>query len=648
MTVPLGSAKIGDHLRFHRIFPQIYLGRTIAESGDWQQKLSYPPTRSRISPPLTINSVDGITRIAGEMARHVLAGAHVKHGLNRGNGGLRTQVGSTIESPSPQWLLRIAAAGAVSLSLSLSGCSNSPTNAAAQSAASASVESAHYLATAGDYRPAKNFPDHFTQPLTTTELRMREQSAMRNPSAYLARNGKDFTSSRRDIRHAIALLTNALGNSALSWEYKRVLYAQRAMCEDQLAAIRAGQMRAELSSITRELHALDYSTLHLTRYAKKISYLKAEEKAYSTQYVSALRSARKHLRQSLRVVNRLTGRLHHAEHSLRALLGRRKAELVRGGRLEMQSSIQSGPQSLATLEAGTRQLNAAAALSAPIANGRLAISQLGFALRLAENRASQAKAQVTELSAQRTVSERIARRAADQLKLLHVAVRTIIYGAATDRMDVNRAASEMKTSLAELKKNAAKATALYASAARDFEMAVNSQRTAITVANQLINQKMRPSDPLVKAFQDRTPAALLEILQAGSTLADAQMLRTQLMAQTLQQAAAWLCKQTYGLIGKQSPIAAPPSGYLATLRKNVILKMDSATMAIRQAKNGLSEASSRVKWLQPAYLYAVNVGIAGTATESAMVAKAEAVANEAAKAANAINPSLNLPTLPVH
>jgi hypothetical protein len=80
----------------------------------------------------------------------------------------------------------------------------------------------------------------------------------------------------------------------------------------------------------------------------------------------------------------------------------------------------------------------------------------------------------------------------------------------------------------------------------------------------------------------------------------------------------------------------------------VILKMDSATMAIRQAKNGLSEASSRVKWLQPAYLYAVNVGIAGTATESAMVAKAEAVANEAAKAANAINPSLNLPTLPVH
>ena len=591
--------------------------------------------------------MDGITLIAGEMERSVLAGANVKHVTNRGKYSLEEQ---TIQPAAAcrwqQRLLHIAACGAVGMSLTMAGCSNSPTNAAAKSASSASTQAAHYLATAGDYRPAKNFPDHFNKPLTASELRMREQSAMHNPSAFLARNGKGFTSSKRDIRHAIALLTNALGNSATTWQYKRVLYAQRAICEDQLASIRAAKMRTDVAAMTRELHALDYSTLHLIHYAKQISYLKAEQKAYGSQYASELHAARHRMRQSDLAVTHLSAELHQAEDTLKTLLAKRKAELIRGGRLEMESSTQTGQRSLATLEAGTRQLNAAANLAEPVARTRLKIDRLRFALNLAQIRAAHAKAQVTELAAQRAISQKIARRAGDQLKLLQAAVRTIIYGNSTNQIDVNHSASAIKNALAGLNKDAAKAILTYKAAAQDFEMAINSQRTAYTLATQLIDQKVRQSNPLVEALQNKTPEALIEILKAASTLAYAQMLRMQLMAKTLQKSAADLCQSTYGLVDKESPIKAPTAAYLSTLRKNVILKMDAATMSLRSAKLNMVNASSRIKWLQPAYLYAVNMGIAGTSTQSAMIAKAKAIADESAKEANSINPSLNLTVTP--
>ena len=593
---------------------------------------------------MTIDAADGITLIAGEMDRNVLAGANVKHVSNRGKCRLEKQdIQPAAAGLWQQRLVHIVACGAVGMSLTMAGCSNSPTNAAAQSASSASAKAAHYLATAGNYRPAKNFPDHFNKPLTASELRMREQSAMHNPSAFLARNGKGFTSSKRDIRHAIALLTNALGDSATSWQYKRVLYAQRAMCEDQLAGMRARQMQVDVASMTRQLHALDYSTLHLTRYARKISYLQAEHTAYVRQYVSALRNAKKVLRQSRQAVLSLSTKLHHSENVLKTLLEKRKAYLIRGGKLEMQSTIQNGSQSLATLKSGTRALDAAAALSLPIARAHLLIGHLRFLLSMAENRAAHAQAQVAELSSQRTISQKIAARALDQLKLLQVAVQTIIYGSGANRMDVNRSATLIKTCLAQINRDAGKAAKLYQAAAQDLEMAINSQRTAYTLATELINEKMHRSDPLIQALENKTPEALLEILRASSTLAEARMLRTELMAKTLQRAAAELCQSTYGIIGKPSPITAPKEAYLAAMRKSVILKMDSATVSLRQAKMNMIGASSKIKWLQPAFLYAVNMGIAGTSTESAMIAKAKTIASEAAKQADSINPELNLP-----
>ncbi|MGC8559113.1 MAG: hypothetical protein ACP5O1_00360 [Phycisphaerae bacterium] len=585
-----------------------------------------------------------MTLIAGEMDRNVLAGANVKHVSNRGKCSLEKQVVHSVEAHSwQQRFVHIAACGAVGMSLTMAGCSNSPTNAAAQSASSASTQAAHYLATAGNYRPAKNFPDHFNKPLTASELRMREQSAMHNPSAFLARNGKGFTSSRRDIRHAIALLTNALDNSATSWQYKRVLYAQRAMCEDQLAGMKARQMQVDTASITRQLHALDYSTLHLTRYARKISYLTAEHTAYVHQYVSALHNARKVLKQSQLEVLSLSTRLHHSESVLKTLLAKRKAELIQGGRLEMQSTIQNGPQSLTTLKAGTRALDAAAAISVPIARAHFLVGHLRFVLSMAENRVAHAQAEVAELSSQRAISQKIAGRALDQLKLLQVAVRTIIYGSGVNQMDVNRSATLIKKRLAQISRDARKATKLYKAAAQDIEMAINSQRTAYTLAIKLMNEKMHRSDPLIQALENKTPEALLEILHASSTLAEARMLRTELMAKTLQRAAAELCQSTYGIIGKSSPITAPKAAYLAAMRKSVILKMDSATVALRQAKMNMTGASAKIKWLQPAFLYAVNMGIVGTSTESAMIAKAKAIADEAAKQADSINPELNLP-----
>ncbi len=585
-----------------------------------------------------------MTLIAGEMERSVLAGANVKHVSNRGKCSLEKHaIQPAAACRWQQRLLHTVACGAVGMSLTMAGCSNSPTNAAAKSASSASTQAAHYLATAGDYRPSKNFPDHFNKPLTASELRMREQSAMHNPSAFLARNGKGFTSSKRDIRHAIALLTNALGNSATSWKYKRVLYAQRAMCEDQLAGMRARQMQVDVASITRQLHALDYSTLHLTRYAKKISYLQAEHTAYVRQYVSALRNARKELKQSRQAVLSLSTKLHHSEDVLKTLLAQRKAELIRGGKLEMQSTIQNGSQSLATLKSGTRALDAAAALSAPIARAHVLIGHLRFVLSMAENRVAHAQSQVAELSSQRTISQKIAGRALDQLKSLRVAVQTIIYGSGADRMDVNRSATLIKKCLVQINRDAGKATKLYQAAAQDLEMAINSQRTAYTLATKLMNQKMHRSDPLIQALENKTPEALLEILRASSTFAEARMLRTELMAKTLQRAAAELCQSTYGIIGKPSPITAPKAAYLAAMRKSVILKMDSATVSLRQAKMNMIGASSKIKWLQPAFLYAVNMGIVGTSTESAMIAKAKAIAFEAAKQADSINPELNLP-----
>ena len=571
----------------------------------------------------------------------------MKHVSNRGHCGLGNQNSLPVANPLRRRALHMAACGAVGMSLVLGGCSNSPTNGAAQSAAAASTKAAYYLATAGDYRPATNFPDHFSKPLTASELRLREQSAMHNSSAYLARNGKSFTSSKRDIRHAIAVLTTALNNSAISWQYKRVLYAQRAMCEDQLGAIRSGRMQADVVAMIHQLHTLDYSTLHLIRYAKKISYLQAEEKAYASQYASELQAARQHLQESHRVVGQLSARLQQSENGLNELLSKRKAALILGGRLEMQSSTQTGRHSLATLEAATHELNAAASLAGPIARARLAIARLRLVLNMAKARVAHAEAQVVELAAQRMIAQKIARRAGDQLKMLQAAVEMIIFGNSSDQMDVDHAVSAIKKSMAEINKDAGKAISAYRAAAQDFGMAINSQRTAYTVATQLMDKGSHQSDPLLKALQNKTPEALIEILKAGSTLSYAQMLRTQLMAKTLQKSAAELCSSTYSLVGKASPITSPTAADLAALRKRVILKMDAATVSLRSAKMNMIDAGSRIKWLQPAYVYAVNMGIVGAATQSAMIAKARAIADESAKQANSINPSLNLQPPPV-
>ncbi len=121
------------------------------------------------------------------------------------------------------------------------------------------------------------------------------------------------------------------------------------------------------------------------------------------------------------------------------------------------------------------------------------------------------------------------------------------------------------------------------------------------------------------------------------------MLRTELMAKMLQKSAAQLCQMTYKLIGKSSPIGAPKAGYIAALRKSVILKMDSATSSLSRAKMDAASSSSDIKWLAPAYRYAVNVAIAETATEPAMIAKAEKIAVQSAKKADSLKPSLNLP-----
>ncbi len=575
------------------------------------------------------------------------AGANVKHTVKRNLGGghlLSDHSFWNVASDTlPSKWLRFSALGAVSISVLLSGCSNSPTNAAAEKAASGSSKAAHYVSTAGDYRPAANFPGQFNKPLTLSALRMREQSAMRNPAAYLAKNGSGFTSSKRDIRHAIALLTDAIGNPATSWEYKRVLYAQRALCEDQLAAMNAKAMQSEVSLITRQLHALDYSTLHLTRYAKKINYLKAQRSAYGHQYVSALRAARHHEQKVQQMAAALASRLHQAQRALAALVAKRKNDLIHGGRLEMQSRIQTGEKSLSTLKAGTRLLDAAAKVSIPIELANLRIERMQYALSLAQNRVVHAKAQVTELAAQRKIAEKIAHRAADQLTLLQSAVHTIIYGASAKQMDVNHSASAIKASLAELAKQAGKATTGYQAASQDFNMAINSQNTAYSAALKLINAKVHASDPMVQALQNKSPAALLQIFKSASTLSEAQMLRTELMARMLQKSAAQLCQMTYKLIDKSSPISAPKPGYLAALRKSVILKMDSATTSLSQAKMDAASSSSNIKWLEPAYRYAVNVAIAETATEPAMIAKAEKIAAQSAKKADAIKPSLNLP-----
>ena len=575
------------------------------------------------------------------------AGANVKYTVNRNLGGehliSENSFWNVTSATLPNRLLRFSALGAVSMSMLLSGCSNSPTNAAAEKAASASSKAAHYVSTAGDYRPAANFPGQFNKPLTTSALRMREQSAMRNPAAYLAKNGSGFTSSKRDIRHAISLLTEAIGNPATTWEYKRVLYAQRALCEDQLAAMNAKAMQSEVALITRQLHALDYSTLHRTRYAKKINYLKAQRKAYGDQYVSALRAAKRHEQKVQEMAVALTTRLHHAQTALAALEAKRKNDLIRGGRLEMQSRIQTGEKSLSTLESGTRLLDAAARVSIPIELANLRIQRMQYALSLAQNRVAHAKAQVTELAAQRKIAEKIAHRAAEQLTLLQSAVHTIIYGASAKQMDVNHSASAIKALLAKLAKQAGKATTEYRAASQDFNMAINSQNTAYSAALKLINAKVHASDPMVQALQNKSPSALLQIFKSASTLSEAQMLRTELMAKMLQKSAAQLCQMTYKLIGKSSPIGAPKAGYIAALRKSVILKMDSATSSLSRAKMDAASSSSDIKWLAPAYRYAVNVAIAETATEPAMIAKAEKIAVQSAKKADSLKPSLNLP-----
>lgn len=545
--------------------------------------------------------------------------------------------------PRRAWRPLIGAVAAALSTLVLTGCSNSPSNEAARSASSASAKASYLASTAGSFRPAKNFPDRFGVPLTTSELQTRMMEAERNPSAYLEKNGTAFTSRSRDLRHAIALLTHALSDSAVPWNYKEMLLAQRAFCEDQLASLHVEQMRQALGLISRHLRALDYADLHLSHYGQKIAYLKAQKKLYAGQYATQLAAAKTRSGRAATHVERLSKALHRLTVHLAAMKTGRKGKLISGTRLEMTSRLQNGASSLETLKKGTRQLDSAAAMSVPIAHLELQISRLSFVLANAQNMQAFAHDQEKELALQRMVVKKIARRAGTQLAEMQATVHAIIFGDAADHFDVSSQAKALNAALDVVTSQERKAAILYSAAGNDFTMAINARRTAYTRAQTLLGEKMHRSNPMIMALENKNPEALLEIFKAASTLSQAQMLQVQLLALKLQKSAAGLCASAYGLVDKPSPIAAPAAGVISGLQKTVIVTFDNATVSLGQAK-AASPDGSQTKWLEPAYQYAVNVGIAKSSTDPSVVAKAEKLAIAAANKANSLNPSLDLST----
>ncbi len=538
----------------------------------------------------------------------------------------------------------VGAAAAFAVTAALAGCGASASHQADVQAQAASAKASVLLAEAGRYHSKAHFPVSISGPLSSGQLMMAREAAKSNPGAYL-----QAPSVSRDLRHAYATLSSALGNSDLNFQVKGLLELQRGLVNLASAQVHTNQLSAALMALQDQVLSVDSASTQVGRFAEKMAFLKKQHDLYLHLYDQDLRHAQRMEQSAKRVVaatHRKAGSVHRVLMHYRGIA---KALDIRGMALQTTGEVTVTPATLEDFKRGAGYLDRAAAANqkARVLQAHYQLATLAFhSAKLQQARWAN---QVSALrQAQKSAAE-LAQSDSAQIAALKAGVTVLIDGSngSSPTSAAGRAVG-ISALIKTINKQGAIADKYTQAASSDLMAALNEQRRSSAYAQSLITSGFKPADPLVAANQSRAPQCVLEVYRAAAALKAGQIAAMRMYAAQLQAGAAKAGKQIFSIVSEKSPLLGPPAGAVGNFRKQAMVEFNvHAAGALKQAQSSYPMQASPLTWIVPAMMYNVDMSVAGISDNPSVRAAALKAAAASAMSAEKVNSSLNLP-LPKH
>ena len=460
----------------------------------------------------------------------------------------------------------IGTAAAFAVTAALAGCGASPSHQADVRAQAASAKASMLLAEAGRYHSKAHFPVSIRAPLSSGQLAAARDAANSNPGAYL-----QAPSVSRDLRHAYATLSSALGNSDLNFQIKGLLELQRGLVNLTSAQVHTDQLSAALMALQDQVLSVDSASTQVGRFAGKMAFLKKQHDLYLHLYDQDLLQAQRMEQSAKQAVATAQKKVDSVRHILTHYQGIAKALNIRGMALQTTGEVTDTPATLADFKRGVVYLDRAAAANqkARVLQAHYQLATLAFhSAKLQQSRWAN---QVFALrQAQKSAAE-LAQSDTAQIAALKAGVTVLIDGSnGSSPTSVAGRSASINALIKTINKQAAIAEKYTQAASSDLMAALNEQRRSSAYAQSLITSGFKPSDPLVTANQSRAPQCVLEVYRAAAALKAGQIAAMRMYAAQLQTGAAKAGKQIFSLVSEKSPLREPPAGAVENFRKQAM------------------------------------------------------------------------------
>ena len=540
---------------------------------------------------------------------------------------------------------RLVLAPAVVLSLAaLAGCNNSPSGSADHAALEASNKAARIVASAGAFRPQKNFPGKLSTPMKSqAQLRSyisaHVRSARQHPAPFLMPRSKS-----RDLRHAATLISAALASPDLHYEFKGLLEAQAgfiALDDAQRSLVKMERSVQEVRSAVDDVNTLALTIAGRNATMQALGTGANMVRQFSTALATAQTArsaAQAELTDAQAKADKLTAEITTLQHQRSTLDGK-------GTLLENQSRQTTGAGSLQSFEQAVGLLNKGAAIGEKLA---ILKGQLDFAqadVQAATLRLHAATAKTQQLAESLSTAKVLAQKQAARLTDIKADITTLIAGKNAGLRTLQRRLAAL---IHHWKVMMAHGTAAVASAQladQHLAAAAMEESKSRNEASQLQQAGMSAYNPLVEAKSNTTPECLLDIYQGLAKLYQAQVYALRLTSSASRLQAQTDANKAYATVELTSPLPAITNSAETGLKTKATQALMQALSVLGQARSLYPSGTSPVKWLTPAVQAMVYLQLAQIAPDDAQRMQQLAKAAQAAAEAHRHNPFLILPKI---
>ncbi len=549
------------------------------------------------------------------------------------------QMMAATPSPWHRAMRLLACAALAAATTGLAGCGNSSSGKADSTAISTSQNAAGLMVSAGDYRPATSFPVAINSTLSSSELRSAQQQAKQNPKSYLAPR-----SAMRDLRHASAMLSTAIGQSGLRHNFKSLLEGQKGQVELLEAQHRINRLSAALVELTSRFNIITQDSALLNSDRLKIASLRTQYKAYAVMHKAALQTAIHARRAADKHLAAAKQRVAAAKKLVAINIAARDRFSAAGMTLVTESHNTTGAQSLDQYKRAMAKMNQVAKYAAKVEILKSRLNQDMDRANLATMQADAARRHAEELAAARHVAAGVAASALRRIAAIEAGAKAIISGSVA-QSSVPTVMDQFTAVNAQIKialHQADAALQMCNESRQDLKQAAFDQSKNSTYASQLTAHGLRHDDPLIVANENRSLQSLYNLQAASASITAATVSQLKLQVLKLQALCASTGDSIYPLINQQSPVAAPTAAQMLACTTAATDALNHATMDAGQALASGPAGRSPVKWLAPAITFQANIALAEVTADPALKTKYLQVAAQEAQKANQLNPLLKL------